>query len=440
MSRPKIQRRTFLRGLAGSAAVSLGLPLFEAMLDESGSALADGTPLPCRLITFMIGNGVRLDRWVPTSTGSGYALTPELAPLVDVKDYCSVLSGFRHYLTGGNAHMNGLFGSFYGHPAEYYDPTSPFEAGATGPSIDQVAADVIGKDSYLRSLEVGNSKYWPEEGGGYLSSRGPDRPNPPILNPQALYKRLFVGPDETSALRASLLDAVLEDAKALRTRLGTSDGQRLDAHLQSVADLERRITAIPPPCQAPTMPAATNEDVNGQEPLVETAEAMADLVAVALACDLTRVVSFQQSGKVCQSIYHMTGATLDNHTMSHDGAPDVQDLIHKAVIINMEAFAYFLGRLRDTADGSGNLLDNAVVLLGSDVAEGLSHESRDMPFIVAGRGAGKLRYPGIHHRSSSEDNASDVLLTCLRAAVPEVASVGSGAGYSESTVSAIEVG
>ncbi|MCH9684242.1 MAG: DUF1552 domain-containing protein [Deltaproteobacteria bacterium] len=437
-TRPTLGRRTLLRGLVGGTAVSMGLPLLEAMTDHTAEARAGGDGLPRRLITFMFGNGVRLDRWIPSESGPGYSLSEALAPLAAVRDNCSVLSGFTHQMAGANGHDNGLYGSFSGHRGDYYDATDPLQSRPSGPSIDQVVADVIGGETYMRSLHVGNSKRTPGGGASTLSFRGPNQPNPPMLNPQDVFNRLFVGAGADAETRSRILDAVLDDARGLRDRLGQTDRMRLDAHLDSVDRLEQQITAVPPPCDAPQMPPETNADDNGVEPLESVARVMADLVVVALRCDLVRVVTMQQTGPVCQSIYAMTGATLENHSMSHESSPEMLDLLHQAVVVNMEAFAYLLEQLAAEPEGDGSLLDQSVVLLGSDVSEGLTHSPEDMPFIVAGGAGGRLRNPGLHHRDPSR-NASDVLLTCAQAVAPQIESIGSQAGYTEQTVAEIMV-
>ncbi len=436
MTQRTLARRTLLRGMIGGSVISMGLPLLEAMTDGTRTASAGGDALPRRLITFMFGNGVRLDRWIPSTTGPNYALTDELAPLAAVREYCSVLSGFEHRMAGANGHDNGLYGSFSGHAGEYYDPEDSLRSRPSGPSVDQVVADAIGDETYLRSLHVGNSKRTPGGAASTMSFRGPNQPNPAMFNPQDVYQRLFVGPGEDGLVRARILDAVLDDARALRQRLGQSDRIRLEAHLDGVDRLERRLTEVAPACKGPMTPTQTNADDEGVEPLEDVARVMADLVVIALRCDLVRVVSMQQSGPVCQSIYTMTGATLENHSMSHESSPAMLELVHQAVVVNMEAFAYLLEQLAAQPEGDGNLLDQSVVLLGTDVAEGLSHSSMDMPFVVAGAGGGRLTHPGIHHRAASR-NASDVLLTCAQAVAPQIESLGAGAGLTEQVVDSL---
>jgi hypothetical protein len=205
--------------------------------------------------------------------------------------------------------------------------------------------------------------------------------------------------------------------------------------MESIFLLQKQLGALPPTCTAPGMPGETNTDVDGNEPLLEVSRAMADLVTIAFACDITRVVSFMQSGGVGGTVYHMTGATTEEHGLSHE--PGGQELVHKAVVFNMECFAYLLQKLQAQTEGAGNLLDSSVILLGSDCAEGLSHSCFDQPIIVAGRGGGALK-SGIHYRSPNGENTSDILLSCLQVFDPAATEVGSAEGYSNTPCSAIK--
>lgn len=441
-----LNRRTMLRGVLGSAAVALALPPLEAMLNANGTAMANGDPLPRRFVSWFFGNGVRLPQWTPASQGTDYELTEELAPLAKVKDYCSVLSGFDNKAGyGRRGHHDGVAGFFSGHPFIEIDPMGALYASKFGgPSVDQVAASIVGSKTYLPALHVGVSKRVTKGEGPtlqFLSHKGPDEPVDSERNPQKVYNSLFgnyTPPDDpTGKLRVKMLDAVLSDAKRLRMRVGQTDQQRIDAHLESVYQLQKQIQALPPACTIPTEPGSTNGDVDGNEPLEEVSKVMADLVVAAFVCDVTRVVSFMQSGGVGSTIYHMTGATTEEHGLSHE--PGGQELIHKAVVFNMGCFAYLLERLKETTEAGGNLLDNSVVLLGSDCAEGLTHSCVDQPCIVAGRGGGTLKYPGVHYRSTSNENTTDILISCLRSLDPSISELGSEQGYSNKACGAILV-
>lgn len=446
MGKLTLDRRTVLRGLLGGAAVAMGLPALEAMLDSHGEKLAHGGPLPVRFMTWFSGNGILPSRWIPQIQGPGYDLSDELAPLANVRDYCSVLTGFFNMagIQGRRAHHDGIAGMFSGYPFIPVQSPGGYSSKFGGPSIDQVAAAAIGSQTYLPSLEVGVSKRVCTNQGPtlqFLSHKSPDQPAPPIYDPTNVFARIFgsytPASDPSIKLRGSILDAVSEDVRRLRARVGKSDQMRLDAHLASVSQLEKQILATPPLCPLPPAPTETNtDDAQGNEPLQQVSQAMADLVVHAFTCDVTRVVSFMQSGGFDQAVYWMTGTSTAEHDLTHQGGQEA--LVHEAILFNMQCFAYLLEKLKSTPEGAGNLLDNACILLGSDCGDGSTHSGLDMPIVVAGKAGGALEYPGIHYRSSTNENTSDVLLTCLQTVVPTATSVGGDQGYSSKPCAAIK--
>ena len=286
----------------------------------------------------------------------------------------------------------------------------------------------------------------------YLSHRGPDAPMPQETNPAALFNRLFAGfmpkdpTDPRDRLRASVLDAVKDDTKRLQARLGTNDRARLDQHLTSIAELRQQILALPPvitsSCVLPPAITEDNQDVSGVEPYEAVNKAFSDLIALAFACDLTRVVTYQFSGSVGGQCFKdlSPGAPRDNeHALTHDAA--AQGQVNDGIKFTVQSFAYTLDRLKKSVEGSGNLLDRSCVLCTSDVSEGLDHSIKDYPILVGGRAGGALKYPGVHERGPlagiSGPNASNVLLSCLQAVGTGVTSVGSGAGLSTTRCQAI---
>ena len=185
-----IPRRTVLRGLVGGVAVGIGLPPLEAMFNGNGTAYAQGTPIPKRLGVFFWGNGVKLDRWTPANTGTTWTPSLELAPLMPVKDYVNVVSGMNIKTGNERGHHAGTVGILSGAPMiSEPHPNSAYASTFSAPSIDQVAANVIGKTTRFKSLEVGISKRVDNVEGTtlqYLSHSGPDSPNPPEYDPAAL--------------------------------------------------------------------------------------------------------------------------------------------------------------------------------------------------------------------------------------------------------------
>lgn len=458
MKRTHLSRRTMLRGVAGGTTVALALPLLEAMLNESGTALAEGTPLPRRMITWHFGNGVALidvnnvgagNRWAPAETGPNYPLTPQLAPLADVRDYCNLLTGFdikaaSHHRRG---HHDGCAGFFSGYPfIELPHAENSYSSKFGGPSIDQVAAAAIGHLTFMPSLQLAVSKRVIGSEGPtlqYLSHKGPDQPLPPFFNPVEAYNALFnnfVPPDDpTKGPRINILDAVREDVAALKLRVGAADKIRLDAHLASVEQIKKQLESLAPACTLPGMPVETNNDIDGVEPIEAVNAAMVDIIVEAFRCDLTRIVSVQFSGSVGYHIFASLGHTKGHHDMTHDTADN--EAVDQTTIKTMECFAALLKRLKETTEGDGNLLDNSCVILGSDAASGYTHSTFDQPCIVAGRGGGTLRYPAEHYHSPASENTSDILLACLQSIVPEATEVGAtnadGDGYSNTPCAAL---
>jgi Protein of unknown function (DUF1552) len=435
-----LSRRTLLRGaLGGGALACIGLPVLDAMLDSHGEALADGAALPKRLMTWFFGNGVRLDRFVPANEGANYTLSSELAPLADVKDYCAILSG-RDNKAGYPkiTHHEGM-ACFSGHPMA---EQSGLFSKAGGPTIDQVAASLIGTKTTFASLEVGVSRMVSKNEGStmqFLSHKSTNEPLPPEYDPSALFARVFAsftpGQAKTVALRVSVLDAIREDTNRLRQRVGAHDRVRIDSHLEGINALQKQIKALPPVCSLPPAPTETNVAVGGAEPIGSTARAMADLLVYAFACDLTRVASYMFTGGVGATVFRELSFAEEHHILTH--TTDF-DSVHRGIVYTMENFAYLIKRMKATPDGTNkNLLDNSVVFCGSDCAEGFTHSVYDQPIIVAGRGGGALRYPAVHHRSTTFENTADALLSCVRTVAPQVTSVGSKLGMSTTPCAAL---
>lgn len=445
----RLSRRRLLRGVGAA----LALPTLEVMLDGSGLAFADGTPIPRRFVTWFFGNGVIRSKWRPVQVGNTYTPSEQLAPLLDVREYVSVISGFNVKTPNLRGHHNGAAALLSGAPMIPLDPGGAGYNSKFGmKSIDQVAADAIADMTTFKSLQLAVSKrYTTGEGPtlANLSHRGPDQPMPQETNPARLFNTLFAGftpkdpRDPRDAMRANVLDAVKDDAKTLQARLGATDKQRLEAHLTGISELRTRVLALPPvftsACVKPATPTQTNTDLSGVEPIEAVSTVMSDLLAMAFACDLTRVASFQFSGSVgghCFKFLTPNEARDNEHSITHEATQ--QDKVNQAVIFTMRNFAYTLEALKRTLEGTGNVLDNTVVLCTSDVAEGLDHSISDYPVLLAGKGGGALR-SGYHFRSGTGRNTSDILLTCLRALGTNATSAGASSGLSTTPITELLV-
>lgn len=435
MSRRTLDRRTFLRG----AGVSIALPALEAMFDAHGTALAQGGAIPRRFVVWFWGNGNEPDRWTPAAAGNAWTPSEPLQALAPIKDYVSVVTGMGLATLGkNNPHVEGVVGIMGGtNPALHPSFTG---AGGdwnymsfAGPSLDQVIAGHIGSGTRFKSLEVGATTPHGSSGPGsaisYISHTGPYNPNRYSQKPDEVFTRLFggaaptagMGPDPMLAVRASVLDVVKQDAAALKQRLGVSDRRRLDDHLEAIRALEQRVKATArtapasPTCKTPARPVA----VTGER---ARARVMGDLVAMALACDLTRVVTFEFSSPATHVSYEpfpgkllCNGSPTSFHEYEHcNGFTDTTRTVLRYFV---EEFARFAALLKATPEGSGNLLDHACLFGTSEVADGWVHKHDNFPLLLAGRAGGALK-SGLHvpiGGDAASRNAARVPLTILRA-------------------------
>lgn len=446
MSKFNINRRTMLRGMVGGSTIALGLPLLEAMVDAHGEAHADGTELPLRFISYYWADGIVINEWEPPDTGANFTLSPAMASFDGaIRPYISVVSGMRNQYNGKIlTHHEGMCG-FSGHTIQ---PTGGLNSNATGPTIDQVIADVPGVADCtpIRAMHTQVSKPDSADGDGgtttiamsHRDSGGNIIAQVPEVNPVEVWQNIFgrfVPQADDGDLRTSVLDFVREDAARLKTRLGSADQARLDAHLQGIQELEDKISAVVPTCDLPPTPTETNQNIGGNEPISSVVDAMSDLISFAFACDITRVATVLFKKFVAATVFNEAGLAEQHHSSSH-GGPGNQTY-RAGVTYQMEKFADLLTKLHGFEDPmGGNLLDSTIIYATSDCSTGASHSIRRQPMIVAGSGRGYLANPGVHYQSTPFDgndgqpsttgNMTDVLLTCLQAFDPAAASVGAG--------------
>jgi hypothetical protein len=428
VKRTTLDRRTVLRGLLGGAAVALGLPLLEIFLNGNGEALAGGDSFPRRFGVWFWGNGIGPDpaQWIPQGTGSSYTLSPILMPLAGLEQDITVVSGLKVLTPNTSPHGTG--------PAGVLTGARVGSSGTNARTLDQIIADQIADTTLNHSLEMSVD---PVDSTPSYSE--PGKSNPPETSPAALFNTLF-GPtfrqpgsmvpvDPKLGLRQSVLDAVGEDAKALRVRLGSADRQRLDQHMSSVRELEQKIAnlqATPPvlaACNKPAMPMASYPDQGGFPQLSAISRALTDVLVMSLACDQERVFTFQFSHSVNNLLYQ--GATAGHHQLTHDELgeqPMVQGILHQ---ILTEA-AYFIQALKSVPEGTSTLLDHCAVLFMTDCSNGKSHAVDEYPLFLAGSANGALQ-KGTHVRIPGE-NASKLGLTLLQTFGVAATSFGSDEG------------
>lgn len=378
-------RRSFLRGLGSLVA----LPVLESL---RGTAAMAQTATAKRIFFFYVPNGASFQ---VQAGGGALTLSDVLSPLGPVKDYVTVVKGLnlqaaRVDRAGDHARAAGAF-------LTCVEPQHP--GPGVDKSFDQVLAEAVGTGTRLGSLTIGA-----ETGGGSDSGYAPSyvgniswlsasSPNTKETDPLALFNRLFAGGTaaEQVAQEAarfkygkSVLDFVRAEAKALGGRLGAGDRSKLDEYLTSLREMETRIgtsTVAGAGCQDVPRPS-----FNGSYD--QRVSAMYDLSYHALACGLTRVGSFLLANEGSNISYGFAGVSGGHHEISHDASPDGRAKIDTIVKWHVGQLAKFAERLKSTAEGSGNMLDNSILVFGSGIGDGARHNHDQLPIIVVGRGGG----------------------------------------------------
>lgn len=450
MRSPKIDRRTMLRGMLGAGVVSIGLPALELIYDPpytaSRARACGATPFPRRLGWWFWGNGVLPAHWVPTTEGESYELPPLLVPLAALRSKFSVLSNLAVRTPNTDPHGSGPAGLFAGGNLTPQTDGVARTGTFVGPSFDQIVANEIGHLTRFSSLEVGVQR-----SSGGLSYSGPNQVRPPRFSPIELFTDLFGAdfrlpgeagpPDPRFALRRSVLDAVVDQSTRLSSRLGSADRARLDQHLTGIRELENNIALLaagPPDFPGCTMrPEAPEElpDIDGRPQMSAVNRVISDLLALALACDQTRVFSVMYSQPVNNTLFgpHTAG----HHQLTHD-EPDPQPEVLDIVTAIMGDLAYFLGKLDSIDEIDGTLLDHSAVLCTTDVSLGRTHSLEEYPLLLAGC-AGDQFVTGRHIRAAGGDNATKLTLSLINAMLDDtVAEFGVEEGHVTAGLSAVE--
>ncbi len=439
-----MNRRRFLRGVLGGAAVSVALPFFEFQFDATGKALASGSAFPKRFGLFFWGNGIIPKLWVPEKTGNDYALSYLLEPLAPIKSRMTLVTGTALRVPNIEPHFSGMSGVLTGTPL-LFKPGGDYTFPA--PTVDQLIAAAIGNDTRFRSIEFGARPQRP------LSFNGPDNFNPSETSPFSLFSRIFgeefrepgdnSAPDPALKLRRSVLDSVVEDITTFEAGLGTADKARLDQHLTSVRELETRLARLAEnpanlaACRKADEPLADYPDINGRPQLAELNRAMCDIMALACACDQTRVFSNCITTPLTNLL--LADAQAGHHQLTHD-EPGDQPQVQSVIRLIMSEFAYLVQALDAIPEGDGTLLDNMVLLATSDVSYGRTHALDEFPILYAGGAQGKLKL-GTHIRSPIPENTGSIMLSLMRSL--DIVAKGFGApdqdAYTEDGYSAIEL-
>ena len=396
LTKKYLPRRTVLRGLGACIA----LPLLDAMI-PAATAIAQTAAAPKPRVGFIyFPHGAVMSKWTPTKVGADFDLQPILQPLKDYQKYLTVISELENFPAIAEPVHAVTPGTWLScvHPRISQDPWG-------GVTIDQMMAKLISQDTPMPSLEVATE----EEGGegacdrNYGCSFGktisfstPSTPLPMEHNPRKLFQRLF-GQGDTPAERViltrennSLLDMVAREAGDLRKTLGARDQTALDGYLDSVREIERRTQKLQSgkndSLALPPTPAGIPDRFD------EHIRLMFDIIHLAWRANLTRVTSFMMAAEVSNQPYSFIGIPDAFHPLSHhQNNPQKLDRLAKLQAYNTQLFAEFVKKLAETHDGVNNMLQNSMILFGSNMSDSNLHNHYPLPTALVGGAAGKLK-------------------------------------------------
>lgn len=403
LTKKHLSRRQLLRG----AGVALALPMLESMI-PAGARAAGATP-QTRLASIYIPHGAVQDRWVPATVGRNFELSPTLKSLEPFRDRVSVVSNLDLPIAYEGDPSAG------GHHRRSFQCWLTCVAPGQGPSptsMDQLAADRIGQDTQLPSLELAL------EEGATISYRTPTTPMPMQINPRVVFERLFgdgSSPAQRAARRAqtsSILDTVRQELTALHGTLPAGDRIRMEQYLNDVREVERRLSleadGAVQDLDLPEKPTGVPDDFE------QHSHTMFDLIALAWQADLTRVASLLVAAELSNRVYPASGIDDPFHNLSHH--MEMEENIRRLALLNeyhvRSTLGYFLGRLQATPDGDGTLLDHALVLYGSGMGDSQNHNHSALPVVVAGGASGRMS-GAVHVSAASGTPISNLLVTLL---------------------------
>src|SRR6188472_1500280 len=400
VTKKHLPRRTFLKGVG----VSLALPLLDSMIPARtlfAQTAAKGTS---RIGFVYVPHGAIMDKWTPATEGAGFEFTPILKPLEPFRNQLNVVTGLAHAAADTTA-VHSLS------PTTWLSGVRPKATQGVdayaGVTADQIAAQQIGQDTVLPSMELAIEDHSGLIGAcdrdygciymNTLSWRTPTTPMPMEINPRKVFERMFGSGGSAKDRLAritedrSVLDAISKEANSLQMQVGAQDRGTLEQYLENVREIERRIQLAEKnqddeALVLPDRPAGVPFDYE------EHIKLMYDLLALAYQANITRVSTFMVAREVSNRTYPQVGVTDGHHAISHhQNRAEKMDKNVKIQTYNIGLFKHFLDRLANTPDGDGSLLDHTVLVYGSNMSNSNAHDHFPLPNLVVGGGAGTLK-------------------------------------------------
>lgn len=400
----KLSRRRVLKGMLNGSVVTIALPFLDCFLNESGTALASGVPIPQRFGTWSWGLGMSEAIFVPKKTGANFDLPPEIASLAPVQKHINLYTNFHVFK---DAAPNLCHHSGWVILRSGIAPMT--SANRPGETIDVTVSRKIGNATRFRSLsatatgDVRNS----------FSYENGNSVNVPEWSPLRFYQRLFgtdfqdpnaseFTPDPRVMVRKSSLSTVLDETRKLNKELGTEDRARLDQYFTGLRDLERRFDlqlTKPDPREACIVTDKPEDLPSGLDAylVAKRHRMMTDLMLMAVACDQTRVTNMFYASAF--SATTKPGYDKPHHTATHEEAvdeelqcqPNVSWYVRRA----MDEWAYYVEAMANFREGDGTLLDNSLIYATTDQSFAKIHGIEGIPMFSAGTAGGRVR-TGLH--------------------------------------------
>jgi hypothetical protein len=396
MTRKALPRRTFLRGLG----TAIALPVLDAMSPAFAASKVPGKT-PVRMAFVYVPNGIDMRNWNPSYEGPLQELPRILKPLEPFRQDITLLGNLTH--NNGRALLDGA-GDHGRCCASYLTGVHPRKSVTDiqcGVSFDQIVAQKVGRETRFPSLEIGleDARQAGDCDSGYscaytnnLAWKSATQPLPPILDPRALFERLFgngiaMSPEQRARrnrMRRSILDFVTDDTRKLQSGLGPTDRRKLDEYLSSIREVERQIERaeqdnrqIDPHMEKPYGVPAD---------FAEHFKLMTDMITIAFQADMTRIVTFLVTHEGTSRPYREIGISDGHHPLTHhQGKLDLLEKVAEINTYHMRQFAAWVEKLKAAREGDSTLLDNSMIVYGAGLSDGNRHLHDDLPTLIAGR-------------------------------------------------------
>lgn len=441
----KTSRRSFLRGSIGGGLVAVGVPLLDCFLNDSGTALASGAPIPVRFGTWFWGLGHTPGRGIAEQEVPTIRFLEETQPLVPHRDVINYFSTFNTPLDGkpSAVHFTGWVATKTGNVPRTFGDT-PL------PTIDVLVADEIGGNSRFRSLDLSSTGN-PRDSYTFRNATSRNVAN---VSPLAFYQRVFgadfVDPNKAEftpppsvMVRQSVLSAVHEDSRDFAKSLGAADRARMDEYFSSIRQLERQLELqlqrpeVSPVCRAP-MPPPEQEQLGIEIDVAQrNHKLLTDILVMALACNQTRIFNMLYSQAL--SLLRRRGESFTHHTLTHEEPIDAslgyQREVAELHVTSMEALADFIEAFKSVPEGDGTLLDNTLIFANSDTGNSRIHSVDNIPVMTIGSGGGRVRMG--NHIAGNGDPISRIGLTTMQALGLNIERWGTGSMETTKTISEI---